>query len=430
MKRIFLSTLAFLFETSTAFDGSALEDMKRVADMYDVELPSTPEVSFQAPVENDDSTRKIADWTVMIFMNGKNNLSSYIKEDFNEMEVAGSNSRVNIVAELGCNSDSDTEDGSYYSVNRYLVKHDTDMNKINSPILQKLPGADMGDWKELAAFGKWAKENFPAKKYFLIVENHGSGWDKKLRADMSRGISYDDETGNNINTPQLAMAIKEMGGVNIYGSDACLMQMAEVAYELKDITEYVVGSEETEPGEGGDYSGFLVPFVNATVAPDSAAAAKLFVDSYGNFYDKTGEGYTQSMINSKAMAAFPDVVKKFTSAVMKAGDSRTVRTAISKIIYFDDPSNKDFADFADYMARNSENEEVRATAQELSSYIKNNLVSSNRSGKGRYGGQDYAAQAHGLAIYLATKRPYSHYADLSWSKASGWLDFLNWIRSK
>jgi len=426
MKRVFLSVLAFLFASGTAYAGSALEDLIRVADMY--ESPAAPEVRIQTPAKNNDSTREIADWTIMIFMNGKNSLSAYIKEDFNEMETAGSNSRVNIVAELGCNSD--TDDGSYYSVNRYLVKHDTDMNTINSPLLQKLTGADMGDWRELAAFGKWAKENFPAKKYFLIVENHGSGWDKKIRAGMSRGISYDDETDNYINTPQLAMAIKEMGGVDVYGSDACLMQMAEVAYELKDITEYVVGSEETEPGAGGDYSGFLVPFVNATDSIDSLTAAKFFVDSYGNFYDKTGEGYTQSMINSKAMADFPEIVKKLTSAIMKAEDSQTARAAISEIIYFDEPAHKDFADFADYMARNSENAEVKAAAQDLSAYIKNNLVSANRSAKARYGGQDYATHAHGIAVYLSTKRPYSRYADLSWSRASGWLDFLNWLKGR
>lgn len=426
MKRVFLSVFAFLFASGTAYAGSALEDLIRVADMY--ESPAAPEVRIQTPAKNNDSTREIADWTIMIFMNGKNSLSAYIKEDFNEMETAGSNSRVNIVAELGCNSD--TDDGSYYSVNRYLVKHDTDMNTINSPVLQKLTGADMGDWRELAAFGKWAKENFPAKKYFLIVENHGSGWDKKIRAGMSRGISYDDETDNYINTPQLAMAIKEMGGVDVYGSDACLMQMAEVAYELKDITEYVVGSEETEPGAGGDYSGFLVPFVNANDSVDSLTAAKFFVDSYGNFYDKTGEGYTQSMINSKAMADFPEIVKKLTSAIMKAEDSRTALAAISEIIYFDEPAHKDFADFADYMARNSENAEVKAAAQDLSAYIKNNLVSANRSAKARYGGQDYATHAHGIAVYLSTKRPYSRYADLSWSRTSGWLDFLNWLKGR
>lgn len=426
MKRVFLSVFAFLFASGTAYAGSALEDLIRVADMY--ESPAAPEVRIQTQVKNNDSTREIADWTIMIFMNGKNSLSAYIKEDFNEMETAGSNSRVNIVAELGCNSD--TDDGSYYSVNRYLVKHDTDMNTINSPVLQKLTGADMGDWRELAAFGKWAKENFPAKKYFLIVENHGSGWDKKIRAGMNRGISYDDETDNYINTPQLAMAIKEMGGVDVYGSDACLMQMAEVAYELKDITEYVVGSEETEPGAGGDYSGFLVPFVNANDSVDSLTAAKFFVDSYGNFYDKTGEGYTQSMINSKAMEDFPGIVKKFASAVMKAEDSRTARAAISEIIHFDDPAHKDFADFADYMARNSENAEVKAAAQDLSAYIKNNLVSANRSAKARYGGQDYATHAHGIAVYLSTKRPYSRYADLSWSRASGWLEFLDWLKGR
>ena len=428
MKKMFLAFFAFFFVSGPVFAGSAIEDLLRVADKYDA--PSAPAVNMQPSEKDKGSVRETAEWTIMVFMNGKNSLSEYIKADFNEMEMAGSNSKVNIVAELGCNFGPDSYDGSYYSVNRYLVKHDTDMNAIASPVLQKLPGTDMGDWKELAAFGKWAKANFPAKRYFLIVENHGSGWDKKIPAGINRGISYDDETDNYINTPQLAQAIREMGGVNVYGSDACLMQMAEVAYELKDMTEYVVGSEETEPGEGGDYAGFLVPFVNAADSINSLSAAKLFMDSYGDFYDKTGEGYTQSIISSKAMPAFPAAVKKFTSAIMKAGDSKTARSAMSKIIYFENPASKDFAQLADYMAQNSQNAEVKEAAQNLSAYIKDNVIAGRRAGNSRYGGPDYAANANGIAVYFSSSQPYPHYGDLSWNKASGWLDFISWLGSK
>ena len=48
-----------------------------------------------------------------------------------------------------------------------------------------------------------------------------------------------------------------MGKVDVLAFDACLMQMAEVAYEVKDLADYVVGSEETEPGPGYPYDPFL-----------------------------------------------------------------------------------------------------------------------------------------------------------------------------
>jgi hypothetical protein len=76
---------------------------------------------------------------------------------------------------------------------------------------------------------------------------------------VTKGISYDDETNHHITTPQMGAMLKGINGVDVYGSDACLMQMPEVDYELKDSVDYIVGSEETEPGDGYTYNTFLGP---------------------------------------------------------------------------------------------------------------------------------------------------------------------------
>ena len=72
-----------------------------------------------------------------------------------------------------------------------------------------------------------------------------------------RGISFDDVTGNNIAPYQLGLAFNQMGKIDVYGSDACLMQMAEIGYELKDKVPVIVGSEESEPGDGYNYTYLL-----------------------------------------------------------------------------------------------------------------------------------------------------------------------------
>src|SRR3989339_1466776 len=114
---------------------------------------------------------------------------------------------------------------------------------------------DMGDYKRVVDFVAWAKTNYPAKRYMLIIWNHGSGWmDPK---GSPKGISFDDETGNYIRTPQIGLILKEAGKVDILAFDACLMQMAEVAYEVKDNAQVIVGSEETVPGLGYPYGLFL-----------------------------------------------------------------------------------------------------------------------------------------------------------------------------
>jgi len=40
------------------------------------------------------------EWTIMVFINGKNNLEQYGLKDVNEMEMVGSGDKVNVVVEL------------------------------------------------------------------------------------------------------------------------------------------------------------------------------------------------------------------------------------------------------------------------------------------------------------------------------------------
>lgn len=71
--------------------------------------------------------------------------------------------------------------------------------------------------------------------------------------------------------------------MNVYTSDACLMQTFEVIYDLKDSAEYVAGSQETTPGSGYNYEVFLKALAAkldkfARLAAASPADMKLYHD--------------------------------------------------------------------------------------------------------------------------------------------------------
>ena len=104
-----------------------------------------------------------AEWTIMVFVNGKNNLEKYALRDVNEMEMIGSTDKVNIVVELGRMEGFDSSDGDWKGVRRYFVKKDKDTNKITSPVVQDLGMKDMGSYQSVIDFGKWAKQKYPAK---------------------------------------------------------------------------------------------------------------------------------------------------------------------------------------------------------------------------------------------------------------------------
>jgi len=369
------------------------------------------------------------EWTVMVFINAKNNLERFGLKDMNEMEMIGSSSKVNIVVELGRMDGFDASDGDWKGTRRFLIAKDNDTSKISSIPVEDLGKVDMGDYNSLTAFGKWAKEKYPAKKYMMIVWNHGSGWTKGGPDLLTKGISYDDETGHHINTPQLGLALKAMGKLDVYGSDACLMQMAEVVYEIKDSVDYIVGSEETEPGDGYTYDTLLAPLI-ARPAMSAAELAKLAVDAYSDHYESQATGYTQSYLKSSAIAQLLTLTNEFSYAITVAGEKDLAKSARDAAISFAVEENKDLHHFASLVIAGTKDAEVKAKGQALMTFITSTLVQHHRSkndpGSWWSGPKDFST-TRGLAIYIPSGSVAGGYADLQWAKYSNWDEFMLWL---
>jgi hypothetical protein len=421
MVKLAISVLALSFSAQLALAGVDFDGGK-----FNLQDEITKiEVSVPAPALE---ARAEKEWTIMVFLNSKNNLERFGLKDLNEMEMVGSSDKVNVVVEMGRMAGFDSSDGDWKGTRRYLVQKDNNTNAVTSPVLEDLGKTDMGDYKNLAAFGKWAKAKYPAKKYIMIVWNHGAGWIKGAPG-VTKGISYDDETGGHITTPQLAWALKEMGGVDVYGSDACLMQMAEVVYEIKDYTTYIVGSEETEPGDGYTYDTFLGPIV-AKPSMGAAEAAKVTVDAYSDHYQQLGQASTQSFIKSSAVNGLLDASNAFAYAITAAGEKDLAKKAMGAAQSYAYPENKDFYHFAQLVVAETKDAEVKKTGQALMSYIKKDLVMHNRtnSSDGGWWGPEIYDDSHGIAVYLPGGAAPAHYADLAWAKYSNWDEFIDWLK--
>jgi hypothetical protein len=371
-----------------------------------------------------------AEWTIMVYSSAKNDLEKYLLGDINEMELVGSNAKVNIVVEVGRMDGYDSSDGDWKGVRRYLIQKDSDMSKMGSKKLADLGMLDQGDWRTLSAFGKWAKQAYPAKKYMLIVSNHGSGWEKGgKRLMQNKGISYDEQSGNHINTPQLGMALKEIGKVDVFGTDACLMQMAEVVYEIKDNVDYIVGSEETEPGDGYTYNDFLGPVAaRPTMAPQEVG--KQAVNAYADHYDKIDQGHTQSLTKASAVAGLVPVTNAFAAAVMAAGEKELAKGARDAALNFAMDENRDLYDFTRRVVEGTQNADVKAKGQALMNYVTGSLVMHNRArdSKGGYWSEAKPyTLSRGMAAYFPSSTLGAGYNELAWAGASQWDEFVTWL---
>ncbi len=223
-----------------------------------------------------------AQWTWLVYMAGDNNLEGAGREDLKEMQQVGSTDQVNVIVQF------DTEQNK---TTRYRVE------KGRLTVLQEMPGVDCGAPKVLTDFIQWGIQQYPAQHYLIDVWNHGGGWEnlppgfdynsiraaqpkrannlKRVKRSLfrttvhkiaklpeeERAIAIDCGSHDYLDNQELHAAIFEAlpdgKKIDILGCDACLMNMLEIGYEMKDTANYMVGSEETEPGAGWPYANIL-----------------------------------------------------------------------------------------------------------------------------------------------------------------------------
>src|SRR5688500_10535416 len=65
----------------------------------------------------------VAEWTLLVHMNGTNKLERFAIADFEEMAKVGSTSEINVVVQMGrLAGDPERRHGDWSGVRRYLVK--------------------------------------------------------------------------------------------------------------------------------------------------------------------------------------------------------------------------------------------------------------------------------------------------------------------
>ncbi len=293
------------------------------------------------------------EWALLTYLNGFNSLDSFGYLDMNEMEKVGSTPRVHVVSQWASLKTKE--------VHRVYVNKDSDPSTVTSPVVENLGKIDMGDYRSLIDFVKWSVKNYPADHYFVNVWNHGNGWHftgTKGVPPSTRDLSYDDLSGNKITTEQLGQALAELSAelgkkIDVFGSDSCLMAMAEVAGEMKGSVGQFIGSEEVEPADGWPYDTLLTKW-NAGGAKSPADVANIltqvYVDSYKNGQDATLSGMDLAKYGPLASAVrdLADAIKSEPASVRQK-----ILQAVGRTQSYTSDDYKDLGDFVDVLAKDT-----------------------------------------------------------------------------
>src|SRR5262249_16326625 len=131
----------------------------------------------------------------------------------------------------------------------------------------------------------------------------------------------------------VASALPAGQKLDILGCDACLMNMLEICYEMKDTASVMVGSEETEPGAGWPYAAILGKLTKTpTMAP--ADLARCIANEYGAWYKANGnpiqdKSATQSALDISRLQPVADAVNALADALLQDIKKVTVAGAVS-----------------------------------------------------------------------------------------------------
>jgi hypothetical protein len=276
-----------------------------------------------------------AEWTILVFLNAKNNLEPFAFPNFEQMASIGSTPEVNLVVEMGRPKNHYSfKFGAWSKTLRFLIERNAVPTEAKA--IEDLGATNMGDAGSLVDFVRWGRKTYPAKRTMLVIWNHGQGWRAPPEAGVPpadpavphggyRYVSNDDDTGDKLYNRAIQDALADLLGderIDLLAFDACLMAMVETAYAFRGVARVMVGSEELEPGNGWDYTQWLQPLVDAKGMVEAAELGRLLVRGMKKAYGDT-DPTTLSAADLDNVSALASAISAFSeTAIPLLGSKR------------------------------------------------------------------------------------------------------------
>ncbi len=325
--------------------------------------------------------------TLMIYMIGTDleSRSGMATADLQEMTGASISDQVTVIVQTGGTKKWQNSVISNKTNQRYQVT--SEGLKILEDNLGK---KSMVDPDTLSDFIRYSEENFPADRYQLILWDHGGG--------SLTGYGFDEHfPGEHMTLDEIDEALKDgKTDFDFIGFDACLMATLETALVVAPYADYMIASEELEPGIGWYYTDWLSALSDNTSISTLDLGATIINTYVKEVESKTPKSQaTLSLIDlAELEATVPDALGEFaqaTNALIDAKDYKVVSNARAGAKEFAKSSKINQIDLIDF-AEDIGTIEANNLAKVLRSAVKYNRTSSNIS------------HANGVSIYFPYDR--------------------------
>ncbi len=321
--------------------------------------------------------------TIMVYMCGTDleSRSGMATNDLMEMANATLSDKVRIIVYTGgCKSWKIQGISSSYN-QIYKVEQGGLL-----PLVSNAGTGAMTDPNTLLDFLGYCDQNYPADRNMLIFWDHGGG--------SISGYGYDEKNARagSMTLAQIDDVLKSANmQFDFIGFDACLMATTETALMLSKYADYMIASEETEPGVGWYYTNWLTDLC-ANTSKSTVEIGKKIADDFVDVCSQQcrGQKTTLSVVDlaelSGTLSTPFKAFAKDTREMIAGSEYRTVSTARANTREFAGSNRIDQIDLVDF-AQNLGTDEAKALANALLSAVKYNRFNN-------------VSNAYGLSIYF------------------------------
>jgi hypothetical protein len=324
--------------------------------------------------------------TIMVYMCGTDleSKSGMASSDIDEMKKASLSSNIDVIIFTGGCTGWKTSS---------ISNKANQIHKISGGSLVTLESSfsnkSMTESATLTEFIKYCVKNYSANRYELILWDHGGG--------SLSGYGYDQRftSSGSMTLSRIDTALKNADvKFDFIGFDTCLMATAENALMLSSYADYLIASEETEPGAGWYYTNWLTKFASNT-SMSTLDLGKQIIDDYTDYCASRYQSAktTLSLVDLAELSnTLPSALKTFAKAttnLINSDSFSSVSEARSSTREYS--SSKidqiDLVHFADNLGTG----EAKALSEAVLNAVKYNRVSASMN------------NSYGLSIYF----PYS-----------------------
>lgn len=351
-----------------------------------------------------------AQWTVMVYISGDNNLEEYVVSDIEtELAAIGSTAAVQVVALADRGPGYDASYGDWQSTKLFHITQG--MTAAPQNAVADWGERNFGDPQTLVDFVTWTKANYPAEHYALYFWGHGWNWHPGY-------VMQDDTDDDTLDMEEVKAALPSIGFIDMVGFDGCNMASIEVQMLWHGYATAVTHSQEWVGGEGVQYDLVLAQLA---ADPNMTADQVAIATSQTATGDKT---WSAVAVDGRFDALFT-AVNDWSVALnngLGANRRKYDRAFGATRAFWQAPMDKDLYDMAYEINRNVSDANIKAKSQAVMNAVQAVVLHERHV--------NAYADAHGITIYHLSKASqkdsnYTYYRTLDFALQTGWDEFLD-----